>query len=57
MRYDQPRLVWTSLPITHQRFSSERGGKGDCVKEGGGEEVECKRERAMGVRLHRSPEY
>jgi len=57
MRYDKPRLVWTSLPITHQRFSSERGGKGDCVKEGGGEEVECERERAMGVRLHRSPEY
>ena len=31
--------------------TSERGGKGDCVKEGGGEEGERERERALGVRL------
>ena len=29
----------------------ERGGEGDCVKEGGGEEGERDRERAWGVRL------
>ncbi len=28
--------------------TSERGGKGDCVKEGGGEEGERERERALG---------
>jgi hypothetical protein len=27
--------------------TSERGGEGDCVKEGGGEEVKCERERAL----------
>ena len=27
--------------------TSERGGKRDCVKEGGGEEGECERERAL----------
>ena len=32
--------------------TSERGGKGDCVKEGGGEEGERERERAaLGGRL------
>jgi hypothetical protein len=34
--------VWTSLP------TSERGGEGDCVKEGGGGEGERERERALG---------
>ena len=38
--------------------TSERGGKGDCVKEGGGElpgeEGERERERALGVRLRHS---
>jgi hypothetical protein len=34
---------------------SDRGGEGDCVKEGGGEEGERKRERAGGVRLRHSP--
>jgi hypothetical protein len=29
--------------------TSEGGGKGDCVKEGGGEEGERERERALGV--------
>jgi hypothetical protein len=31
--------------------TSERGGEGYCVKEGGGEEGECERERAVKVRL------
>jgi hypothetical protein len=31
--------------------TSERGGKGDCVKEGGGEEGKRERKRALGVRL------
>jgi hypothetical protein len=43
-RDNEPRPVWTSLPITH----SERRGEGDCVKEGGGEEGERERERALG---------
>jgi hypothetical protein len=42
-RDDEPRPVWTRLPIT----PSERGGEGDCVKEGGGEEGKCERERAL----------
>ena len=29
--------------------TSERGGEGDCVKEGGGGEVERERERALGL--------
>jgi hypothetical protein len=38
--------------------TSERGGEGDCVKEGGGEEEgERERERAGGVRLRHSPQY
>jgi hypothetical protein len=37
--------------------TSERGGKGDCVKEGGGYEGERERERALGVRLRHSPQY
>jgi hypothetical protein len=37
--------------------TSERGGKGDCVKEGGGEEGQCERERALGVRLRHNPQY
>jgi len=32
--------------------TSERGGEGYCVKEGGGEEGESERERARKVRLH-----
>ena len=31
--------------------TSERGGKGDCVKEGGGEEGERVKERALGLWL------
>jgi hypothetical protein len=27
--------------------TSEHGGEGDCVKEGGGEEGKCERERAL----------
>ncbi len=34
--------------------TSERRGEGDCVKEGGGEEGERERERALGVRLRHS---
>jgi hypothetical protein len=35
--------------------TSERGGEGDCVKEGGGEEGERERERALGLLLCHSP--
>jgi hypothetical protein len=34
--------------------TSERGGEGYCVKEGGGEEGERERDRARKVRLHYS---
>ena len=37
--------------------TSERGGEGCCVKEGGGEEGERERERAGEVRLHYSLGY
>ena len=37
--------------------TSERGGEGYCVKEGGGEEGERERERAGEVRLHYSLGY
>ena len=37
--------------------TSERGGDGNCVNEGGGEEGERERERAGGVRLRHSPGY
>jgi hypothetical protein len=37
--------------------TSECGGEGDCVKEGGGEEGERERERAGRVRLRHSPQY
>jgi hypothetical protein len=35
--------------------TSERGGEGDCVKEGGGEEGKCERERALDRLLCYSP--
>jgi hypothetical protein len=35
--------------------TSERGRKGDCVKEGGGEEGERVKERVLGVRVRHSP--
>ena len=37
--------------------TSERGGEGNCVKEGGGEEGERERERAVKVRLRYSLGY
>jgi len=37
--------------------TSERGGEGDCVKEGGGEEGECERERTLGLLLCHSPRH
>ena len=37
--------------------TSERGGEGYCVKEGGGEEGERERERAVKVRLRYSLGY
>jgi hypothetical protein len=87
-RDDEPRPVWTRLPITHfvcvclllqdlvqscvrgeggdfgrhvlrettsrglcglvcLSRTSERGGEGDCVKEGGGGKGKCERERAL----------
>ena len=36
---------------------SERGGEGDCVKEGEGEEGERERERALGLLLCHSPRH
>jgi hypothetical protein len=41
-------------PVCPSRIS-ERGGEGDCVKEGGGEEGERERERALGLLLWLSP--
>jgi hypothetical protein len=37
--------------------TSERGGERDCVKEGGGEEGERERERALGLLLYHSPRH
>jgi hypothetical protein len=37
--------------------TSERGREGECVKEGGGEEGESERERALGLLLCHSPRY
>jgi hypothetical protein len=37
--------------------TSERGGKGDCVKEGGGEEGERERARALWLLLCHSPRH
>ena len=37
--------------------TSERGGEGDCVKEGGGAEGERERERALGLLLCHSPRH
>jgi hypothetical protein len=36
--------------------TSERGGEGDCVKEGGEEEGKCERERALRGTAHGCPE-
>ena len=36
--------------------TSERGGEGDCVKSGGGEEGERERERALGLLLCHGPQ-
>jgi hypothetical protein len=35
--------------------TSERGGEGDCVKEGGGGEGKCERERALERLRYYSP--
>ena len=37
--------------------NSERGGEGDCVKEGGEGEGERERERALGLLLCHSPRH
>ena len=37
--------------------TSERGGEGDCVKEGGGGEAERERERALRLLLCHSPRH
>jgi hypothetical protein len=37
--------------------TSERGGEGDCVKEGGGGEGERERERALGLLLCHIPRH
>ena len=43
------------LVCSSRTATSERGGEGDGVKEGGGEEGECERERALGLLLCHSP--
>ena len=40
-----------------QSRTSERGGEGFCVEEGGGEEGECEKERVVKERLHYSLGY
>jgi hypothetical protein len=37
--------------------TGERGGEGDCVKEGGGGEEERERERALGLLLCHNPRH
>ena len=37
--------------------TSERGGEGDCVKEGGGGEGEREKERALGLPLCHIPRH
>ena len=44
MRYDEPKHVWTSLVCPSR--TSEREGKGYCVKGGWREEGESVKERA-----------
>ena len=51
-RDDEPSPVWASSSLVCPSRTSERGGEGDRVKEGGGEEGERERERARKVRLH-----
>jgi hypothetical protein len=41
----------------HHALVNERGGEGDCVKEGGGEEGERERERALGLLLYHIPRH
>jgi hypothetical protein len=53
-RDDDPRPVWTRLPTCPSR-TSERGGEGDCVNEGGGGEGTCERERALERLRYYSP--
>ena len=53
MRNDGPRLLWTSLPTLVNAGDTL---KGFCVKGGWGEEGERVKERALGVRRHRSRE-
>ena len=43
--------------LVYPLHTSERGGEGDCVKVGGGEEGEHERERAGEVRLYYSLGY
>jgi hypothetical protein len=47
MRYGEPRLMRTSLPIMHRELEEN----GDCVKNGREEEGERKKERALEMRL------
>ncbi len=43
--------------LVYQSRTGERGGEGDCVKEGGGGEGEHERERALGRLLCHSPRH
>jgi hypothetical protein len=52
---DEQRPVWTSLSGPER--TSERGGEGDCVIDGGGEERERERERAQGLLLCHCPRH
>jgi hypothetical protein len=53
MCYERRRLCGLVCPSRN----SERGGEGDCVKEGGGGEGERKRERALGRLLCHIPRH
>ena len=55
-------VVWETMNrdlcgLVCQSHTSERGGEGDCVKEGGGEEREFQRERTLGLLLWHSPRH
>jgi hypothetical protein len=43
--------------MIHTTCTSERGGEGDCVKEGGGGEGEREKERALGLPICHSPRH
>ena len=55
--YQNDGLRWISPELVCPSRTSECGGEGYCVKEGGGEEGDRERDRAGEVRLHYSLGY